>query len=106
MAEPTIHVEVVYATAECQELISLQVPAGTTALGAVEASGIAQRVTGLDLARCSLGIFGKAVGMPEARQLLEGDRVEIYRPLLVDPKEVRRMRAERAALAKKQVKSI
>ena len=106
MAEPMIRVEVVYATAEQQTLIALDVPAGTTALAAAEASGIAQNVDGLDLAHSALGVFGKVVADPQLRVLEEGDRVEIYRPLLADPKEVRRLRAEKAALAKKQHKSI
>jgi putative ubiquitin-RnfH superfamily antitoxin RatB of RatAB toxin-antitoxin module len=55
---------------------------------------------GLDLSGCPLGIFGKAVSQPQERVLLEGERVEIYRPLLADPKEVRKLRAEKAAKAK------
>lgn len=106
MAEAMIRVEVMYATPDRQELVALDVPAGTTVLAAVEASGIAQRFTELHLAQCPLGIFGKVVAAPEAHQLKPGDRVEIYRPLLADPKEVRRMRAEKAALAKKQLKAI
>ncbi|WP_110951405.1 RnfH family protein [Pseudomonas bohemica] len=105
MVESTIRVEVVYATAERQELIALEVPVGSTVLEAMETSGLARRF-GLDLARCPVGIFGKVVASPETRQLGEGDRVEIYRPLLADPKEVRRLRAQKAALAKKQSKPI
>jgi putative ubiquitin-RnfH superfamily antitoxin RatB of RatAB toxin-antitoxin module len=101
MAEVMISVEVVYAAVDRQELIKLGVPKGTTVLGAVAASGIAQRFAELDLAQCPLGIFGKVVADPQVRQLEEGDRVEIYRPLLADPKEIRRMRAEKAARARK-----
>jgi putative ubiquitin-RnfH superfamily antitoxin RatB of RatAB toxin-antitoxin module len=101
MAEVMISVEVVYAAVDRQELIKLSVPQGTTMLGAVTASGIAQRFAELDLARCPMGIFGKVVADPQVRQLEEGDRVEIYRPLLADPKEIRRMRAEKAAKARK-----
>lgn len=106
MVESTIRVEVVYATAERQELIALEVPVGSTVLEAMETSGLARRFAGLDLARCPVGIFGKVVASPETRQLGEGDRVEIYRPLLADPKEVRRLRAQKAALAKKHSKPI
>ncbi|WP_341959979.1 RnfH family protein [Pseudomonas sp. RC10] len=106
MAEPMIRVEVVYATAERQALIALEVPAGTTVFGAVEASGIAEQFVGLDVTHCPMGLFGKVVSDPQTRQLEEGDRVEIYRPLLADPKEVRRLRAEKAAKAKKEQKSI
>lgn len=101
MAEVMISIEVVYAAVDRQELIKLSVPKGTTMLGALTASGIAQRFAELDLAQCPLGIFGRVVADPHVRQLEEGDRVEIYRPLLADPKEIRRMRAEKAARARK-----
>lgn len=106
MAELMLHIEVVYAAVERQELIALDVPVGTTVLAAIEASGIAQRFSELDLAQCPVGIFGKVVSAPATQCLEAGDRVEIYRPLLADPKEVRRLRAEKAALAKKQSKPI
>ncbi|MFK3799852.1 MULTISPECIES: RnfH family protein [unclassified Pseudomonas] len=106
MAESMIRVEVVYATPESQLLIAVEVPVGTTASAAVEASGIAHRLVGVDLAQCPLGVFGKVIGNPQGRVLEAGERVEIYRPLLADPKEVRRLRAEKAAKAKKQQKSI
>jgi len=106
MAETMINVEVAYATVERQELIKLQVLAGTTVRAAVAASGIGQQFADLDLAQCPLGIFGKVVSDPQLRQLQDGDRVEIYRPLLADPKEVRRLRAEKAANAKKAQKPI
>lgn len=106
MAEAMINVEVVYAAVDSQVLLRLEVPAGTTVMDAVTASGIAGHFPGVDLAQCPLGIFGKVVPDPVSRQLEEGDRVEIYRPLLADPKEVRRLRAEKAAKAKKQAKPI
>ena len=55
---------------------------------------------GLDLSSAPLGIFGKLVAKPEVRALEAGDRVEIYRPLLADPKEVRKARAARAKAAR------
>ena len=67
---------------------------------AAERSGMAAHFPGLDLATCPLGIFGKAVSKPQERVLEEGERVEIYRPLLADPKEVRKQRAAKAAQAK------
>lgn len=63
-------------------------------------SGVAEQFPGLDIATARLGIFGKAVGRPEESLLEAGDRVEIYRPLSADPKEVRKQRAARAARAK------
>ena len=101
MAEALIEVEVAYAQASVQRLLRLQVPAGTTAREAVERSGLAAEFADLDLHACSLGIFGKALPDAQKRVLEEGDRVEIYRPLLADPKEVRKQRAAKAA-AKRQ----
>lgn len=90
----TIHVEVAYALPHKQAIVPLQVPEGTTALDAARQSGIARQFEGLDLDSAKLGIFGKAVGPQTA--LRDGDRVEIYRPLVADPKEVRKARAARA----------
>lgn len=100
MAKPSIRVEVAYALAGRQKLLSLSVPYGTTARQAAEGSGMAAHFPGLDLASCPLGIFGKALAKPEERVLEEGERVEIYRPLIADPKEVRKQRAAKAAQAK------
>lgn len=100
MAEPMITVEVVYALADQQWLVSLSLPQGVTAREAVLQSGLAERTAPLDLTNAALGIFGKTLAKPEERILKEGERVEIYRPLVADPKEVRKQRAARAALAK------
>ena len=88
-----MRVEVVYALPESCEAIALDVPPGTTASQAVEASRIAERHPGLDLSR--LGIFGRRVAADAP--LAEGDRVEIYRPLRRDAKQSRRERAKRSA---------
>ena len=106
MAETMICVEVVYAAVDRQALLTLKVPVGTTVFAAMQASGIAQRFADLDLDHCTVGIFGKVVSDPQQRRLDDGDRVEIYRPLLADPKEVRRLRAEKAAKMKKERKPI
>jgi len=100
MDEPSIRIEVVYALADRQKLLSLSVPCGTTVRQAAERSGMAVHFPGLDLASCPLGIFGKALAKPEEWVLEEGERVEIYRPLIADPKEVRKQRAAKAAKAK------
>ncbi|MEN0108104.1 MAG: RnfH family protein [Pseudomonas sp.] len=97
MAEALIAVEVVYAQADVQRLLTLQVPAGTTARQAVVNCGLAAEFPQLDLHNCPLGIFGKALPDAQARVLEAGDRVEIYRPLIADPKEVRKQRAAKAA---------
>jgi putative ubiquitin-RnfH superfamily antitoxin RatB of RatAB toxin-antitoxin module len=92
-----IAVEVAYALPERQRILALKVPAGTTMLEAAERSGIAGLFEGLDLASAKMGIFGKAVADPRAHVLVNGDRVEIYRPLTADPKEARKARARKTA---------
>ena len=86
-----ITVEVCYARPERQELVELQVASDTTLLQAIEKSGIMESFPELDLAELRVGIFGKLKSLQEV--LRDGDRVEIYRPLIADPKEVRRLRA-------------
>ncbi len=89
-----IPVEIAYALPDKQEIVMLEVPAGTTAEDAVAQSGIEKHFFGLSLKGADLGIFGKAI---KAGQVLHaGDRVEIYRPLIADPKEVRKRRAAEA----------
>jgi putative ubiquitin-RnfH superfamily antitoxin RatB of RatAB toxin-antitoxin module len=101
-----INVEVAYAAVDRQALLKLKVPVGTTVLGAVQASGMAEHFAEAQLTTFPMGVFGKVVTDPQSQRLEEGDRVEIYRPLLADPKEVRRLRAEKAAKAKKDLKPI
>ncbi|MNC21149.1 Persistence and stress-resistance antitoxin PasI [compost metagenome] len=96
----TIAVEVVYALADKQKLLRLSVPYGTNMREAAERSGIAGLFPDLDLATAPMGIFGKAVAKPEERVLEEGERVEIYRPLIADPKEARKQRAAKVAKVK------
>ena len=97
-----VEIEVVYAAVDRQLLLAVAVPAGTSLRAAVQSSGIAAQFAELDLAGCALGIFGKAVADADVRIVQAGDRIEIYRSLLADPKEVRRLRAAKAALARQQ----
>ena len=97
-----VEIEVVYAAVDRQVLLAVAVPAGTRLRAAVQLSGIATQFPELDLAGCALGIFGKVVAGADVRTVQAGDRIEIYRPLLADPKEVRRLRAAKAALARQQ----
>lgn len=90
MNRPEIGVSVVYAERDRQTLIELAVPAGTTAAAAVALSGIRGRHPGI-APDAPLGIHGRLV--PPGRPLVEGDRVELYRPLPADPKETRRQLA-------------
>lgn len=98
MAE-TIHVEVVYALPQRQELIPLELPAGSTVQQAIEASGLLEKYPEIDLARNKLGIYAKLVKVDTP--LSDRDRVEIYRPLIADPKEVRKARAAEGKAMKK-----
>ncbi|MGK9417208.1 RnfH family protein [Pseudomonas cedrina] len=97
-----VEVEVVYAAEDRQVLLTVAVPVGISLRAAVQASGIAQQFPDLNLADCPLGIFGKVVADADTRAVQAGDRIEIYRLLLADPKEVRRLRAAKAALARQQ----
>ena len=90
----TIKVEVAYALPDKQAIVAVDVSPGTTALEAARLSGITDKFAGIDLDNAKLGIFGAVVAPGQV--LAEGDRVEIYRPLIADPKEVRKARAARA----------
>jgi putative ubiquitin-RnfH superfamily antitoxin RatB of RatAB toxin-antitoxin module len=98
-AADLIKVEVAYALPERQKIIALNVPAGTTALAAARLSGIADLFEGLDLDQSPMGVFGRAVDA-DKHVLAPGDRVEIYRPLLIDPKESRKARAAKVKAGK------
>lgn len=88
----TLTVEVVYARPDEQVLLSLEVEPGTTVRQAVEQSGMLERFPEIDLGgENKVGIFGKLTKLDST--LRAGDRVEVYRPLKADPKEVRRRRA-------------
>ncbi|MCQ6258270.1 RnfH family protein [Pseudomonas sp. Q11] len=95
-----IELEVVYASVNRQVLRVFSVPEGTSVRAALEASGIAAEFPELDLATCPVGIFGKVVADPDHQVVRAADRLEIYRPLLADPKEIRRLRAAKAAQAR------
>jgi putative ubiquitin-RnfH superfamily antitoxin RatB of RatAB toxin-antitoxin module len=90
----TIEVEVAYALPDKQAILVLEVSPGTTVQEAAAQSGITEKFEGIDLENAKFGIFG-AVVSPK-RELKAGERVEIYRPLIADPKEVRKARAARA----------
>ncbi|AKA82663.1 RnfH family protein [Pseudomonas synxantha] len=97
-----VEIEVVYAAVDRQVLLAVTMPVGTSLRAAVLASGIAEHFPQLMLADCPLGIFGKVVADADVRAVQPGDRIEIYRPLLADPKEVRRLRAAKAAMSRQQ----
>jgi putative ubiquitin-RnfH superfamily antitoxin RatB of RatAB toxin-antitoxin module len=86
-----LSVEVVYALPGGEDAVRLELAPGATALDAVRASGLLERHPEIDLARQRIGIYGRVVE-PQAL-LRDADRVELYRPLMVEPKEARRRRA-------------
>ena len=94
-----MRVEVAYAKLDEQVLLELDVDAGLTLREAVEQSGILQRFPEIDLTSNKVGIFGKLAKLDT--RLAQGDRVEIYRPLIADPKEQRKKRAAEGKEMKK-----
>lgn len=85
--------QVAYALPDEQVVIEIELPAGATVGDAIRASGILGRFPQIDLAHVAVGIFGERAALADV--VTEGDRVEIYRPLLADPKEARRRRARK-----------
>ncbi len=88
----SISVIVCYAQADQQEIVSLILPPQTKVLKAIQQSGILDKFPEIDLSKNSIGIFGKIVKLDQV--LLNKDRIEIYRPLYLDPMQSRRQRAE------------
>jgi hypothetical protein len=88
-----IDVEVAWATTARQVLLGIRLPAGVTAIEAVRVSGILEQCPDIDADHLVLGVFGVRIGPDDA--VHAGDRIEIYRPLEVDPREARRLLAAR-----------
>lgn len=91
MTAERIRVEVAYARPERQLIVAVEAQPGITVEQAIRRSGILEEFPEIDLDRQKIGVFGKAA-KPDA-VLSDGDRVEIYRALIADPKEARRKRA-------------
>ncbi|MCW8956386.1 MAG: RnfH family protein [Gammaproteobacteria bacterium] len=94
-----IVVEVAYALPDVQQIIAVDMPAGCTAEQAIHESGILDKFPDIDLSKAKVGVFGKLSKL--SVELAAGDRVEIYRPLIADPKEVRRKREAEGKRMKK-----
>ena len=92
-------VEVVYALPARQDVIAVTMPKGATVQQAIEASAILTRNPEIDLASNKVGVFGKLVKLDTV--VRDRDRIEIYRPLIADPKEVRKQRAAAGKVMKK-----
>ena len=87
----SLRIEVVYALPAGEDAVTLKLPSGATATDAVRASGMLARHPEIDLGRQKIGIYGRVVAA--AAPLSDGDRVEVYRALVLGPKEARRRRA-------------
>ena len=87
----TVRVEVAYALRDRQVVLTVELEKGATVEQAIRRSGILDAFPGTEIARSPVGMFGRVVSL-DAR-VRDGDRVEIYRPLIADPKDARRRRA-------------
>ena len=94
-----IHVEVIYALPQEQALLNVEVAQGATLEQAITISGIMEKYAGIDLSSNKVGIFSKLSKLDTV--VRDRDRIEIYRPLIADPKEIRRKRAEEGKVMKK-----
>ncbi len=94
----SIAIEVAYASDSQSWLIPFEVEEGTTVQQAIASSGILQQCPDINLQTNKVGLFSKIIELDVP--VRAGDRIEIYRPLLLDPKEARRLRAEKAKQAK------
>ena len=94
-----ILIEVAYALPQKQIIIPIKIKSGATAEEAINASGIIKKFPEIDLNINQIGIFGKLTQLDHVMQ--ERDRIEIYRPLIADPKEIRRQRAAEGKVMKK-----
>jgi len=99
MSAANISVEVIYALPQQQPLLRVSLAEGATVEDAIRLSGVLEAFPEIDLGKNKLGIFSKLVKLDEA--VRDKDRVEIYRPLIADPKEVRRKRAEEGKVTRK-----
>jgi len=102
MAEEWIAVEVAYARPDAQRIYALQLSMGATVRAAVEQCAVLREFPEIDLHLHKVGIFGKVAKLDQV--LRAGDRVEIYRPLIADPKQARKQRAAQGLKMKKQRK--
>lgn len=99
-----ITVEVVYALPEKQYIYKIQINKGSTVEQAISTSGVLELRPEINLQQNKVGIFSRAVRLTD--EVEEGDRIEIYRPLLADPKDLRRNRAEKSRQKQKNNQSV
>jgi uncharacterized protein len=94
LSNAPLEIEIVFAEPQRSIIKCLRLPAGALVADALELAAVDPDFAGMDLANSTFGVFGKLTGRDEP--LRQGDRIEIYRPLLADPKEARRVRAREA----------
>lgn len=82
-----VTIEVIYANPETQKMLTIQIPSGATVLDAIKQSGILKEFPEIDLERNKVGLFGEFTTLSHV--LRDRDRIEIYRPLRIDPKQAR-----------------
>lgn len=99
MQPDQIHIEIAYATPQHQVILERDVEPGISPRNAVLQSDIDQYFPEIDKQNCDIGLFGKTI-RPD-HEMENGDRIEIYRPLLADPKEIRKKRAAQGLRMKK-----
>ncbi|GMM69934.1 RnfH family protein [Alteromonas sp. MTD1] len=94
MNSKLINIEVAYALPTKQTIVDVALKEGTTVQQAIEASNILEQFPDIDLKATKVGVWSRVVKLNDT--LIDGDRIEIYRPLIADPKEIRKRRAEKA----------
>ena len=94
MSSNLINIEVAYALPTKQTIVDVALQEGTTVQQAIEASNILEQFPDIDLKATKVGVWSRVVKLNDT--LIDGDRIEIYRPLIADPKEIRKRRAEKA----------
>ena len=95
MENETLLIEVAYAMPQKQQIVTVEVAAGTSVLDTVKQSTISKVFPEIDVENVKMGIFGKSV--KPAQAVKAGDRIEVYRPLICDPKATRKARADKKA---------
>ncbi|KZY64716.1 RnfH family protein [Oleiphilus sp. HI0071] len=93
--ENKLRVEVAYARPDLQKIVELEVDEGTTVFDAAARSGLEKFFPEISYEEIDMGIFGKMVKKPQEERLRDGDRIELYRPLIIDPKQARLNRAKK-----------
>ena len=93
--ENKLRIEVAYARPDLQKIVELEVDEGTSVFDAASRSGLEQIFPEISYAEIDMGVFGKVVKKPHEEMLRDGDRIELYRPLIIDPKQARLNRAKK-----------